>query len=194
VLAGCGSSGTPATSASASKASASRELRPHTTGNEPRVLSPAEASQKVSRASIPLGSEAKLSSGYIDNQFTCAGADISPPMVWQGVPPSAKEVIVVVRTLATGHLATNWVVAGIKPTAVGLEPGHPPRGAIVGKNTFGETGYHLCPPKGRPALIVFGMWASPHRLHLHPGFSQSEISSVVGSPEANWGSLLLHWR
>jgi hypothetical protein len=196
-VAGCGSSAATkpkAATGPSSLAAGALAAIEHPKNGGPRVLPPEVARSRVSRASIGIGSEAKLPSGLIASQFTCAGADMSPPIVWEGVPPSAKELVVVVRTLTEGHLITNWMVGGVSPSAVGLEPGKLPRGAVVGVNSFGEDRYHLCPPKGRTALIVFGMWASPTRLSLQQGFKQRDLASVVGNPEVSWGSLLLHSR
>lgn len=109
-------------------------------------------------------------------------------MQWAGVPASAKELIVVVRTLTKGQLTTNWALGGIVPARREIRAGKAPPGAIVGRNSYGQVGYSLCPPAGRPALIAMGIYAVPRKLGLQPGFDQSAISGVVGAPEVAWGS------
>ncbi len=64
--------------------------------------------------------------------------------------------------------------------------GFPP-GAIVGRNSFGTVGYRLCPPRGKQALVVMGVYALESRLPLKPGFSQDVLSEAVSSPDVGVG-------
>jgi phosphatidylethanolamine-binding protein (PEBP) family uncharacterized protein len=124
----------------------------------------------------------------IQARFTCKGADISPPVEWGGVESGAKELVVVVRTIAAEKLATNWLVAGIKPSQGLLRAGALPAGAIVGRNSFGTVGYRLCPPSGKPGLVIIGVYAFEKRLSLRPGFGQPALAEALESSSFTWGS------
>lgn len=121
-------------------------------------------------------------------QFTCRGANMTPAMTWGGVPPSAKELVVVVRTLTRGNIATNWVVGGITPKRRELRAGRLPPEAVVGLNSSGQASYSLCPPTNKPSLIVFGVYALPRSLSLKTGFHQEVLGDMISNGEASWGS------
>ena len=126
--------------------------------------------------------------GGISSRYTCRGADISPSIEWASVPSSAKELLIVVRTLSRGSLITNWSLAGVSPSVDQLRAGELPAGVVVGRNSFGQVGYRLCPKKRTQALVVLGVYAVPKALHLHTGFGQGPIIEAAGSPSVAWGS------
>jgi phosphatidylethanolamine-binding protein (PEBP) family uncharacterized protein len=150
------------------------------------------AASKPDLASILVTSSARMPDGRLNPRYSCAGADISPPLTWSGVSPAnASEVVVLVRTLTRGSLQTNWVVAGIDPRIYHLSPGTLPAGAITGQNSLGGTRYSLCPPAQKPALVVLAVLALPHSLHLHAGFPLSAVEPLIGRPEIPWGSITI---
>ncbi len=120
------------------------------------------------RATITIRSGAFEEGGAIPSEFTCDGADRSPPLEWSGVPESARELALLVDDPdAPGGTFTHWVVAGLAPGVKGLKPGVPaqenlPTGSLIGaeeaatakparqgKNDFGKAGYGgPCPPSG----------------------------------------------
>jgi phosphatidylethanolamine-binding protein (PEBP) family uncharacterized protein len=175
---GCGSSG------KSSHASASAASEHGSTG----ATRPPESSQRPTFASIGVLSRAKLPSGRMSPKYTCKGQNISPPLVWGGVGPEAQELVVVVRTLTRGKITTNWIVGGINPKLHQIKDGTVPSGAVVGRNSFGQASYSLCPPTDKPALVVMGIYALPHKLSLQPGFNQGEVNRVVLNPGVTWGS------
>ncbi len=180
-MAGCGSSsGKPTATASSTSSSAG--------ASAPLAAPSAGSSQRAQLATIALDSRAKQKNGTIAAKYTCTGGNTSPPIIWAGVPGNAKELVVVVRTLTRGNLATNWVLAGIKPARREIREGRAPPGAIAGRNSFGSTAYSLCPPANKPAIVVMGVYALPHALGLKPGFDQQALGGVIGSPEVAWGS------
>jgi phosphatidylethanolamine-binding protein (PEBP) family uncharacterized protein len=154
----------------------------------------AQAQQSALRASIAMKSAAKASSGRFAPHYTCKGANTSIPLAWAGVAPSAKEVVVLVRSFGTGGLASpniNWLVAGIAPSAHSIAAGKPPAGAIFGRNYLGQSGYSLCPIKGSPRTIVsVDVLAYPKHLTLKPGFKLEEIGAQVKGGGVQWGSML----
>jgi phosphatidylethanolamine-binding protein (PEBP) family uncharacterized protein len=185
--AGCGSS----SSHSDSSASKSTESAPATAPAAAGAHS--QATGGANMASIGLETGGRNQDGTLKIAYTCKGADMSPPLSWTAVPPRTKELVVVVRTIQRGQVTTNWSVAGLVPSRTELRPGHVPPGAVVGVNSFGETGYKLCPPSGKPALVAMGVYAVPYKLNLQNGFKQAALSNVVGAPEVAWGSTAAYY-
>src|SRR3954454_13422992 len=98
-----------------------------------------------------LSSPAFADGDKIHRQFTCAGDDIPPHLIWTGAPKeTASFVLIVDDPDAPGGVFTHWVVfdipagrtdlpSGAKSDAVGLS----------GRNSRGELGYTgPCPPSG----------------------------------------------
>jgi phosphatidylethanolamine-binding protein (PEBP) family uncharacterized protein len=137
-----------------------------------------------------------MSNGLLAPQYTCRGANVSPPVDWVGVPSDAKEILVLARTLvAPGRFVVNWAVAGISPSAPGIAEGKVPAGAIVGRNSFGRVGYSLCPAKGaRVGLVVIAVNALPHKLGLPPGFDPAVVNAESTQPGVQWGSVIAYTR
>lgn len=92
------------------------------------------------------------------NGFGCNGGNVSPHIVWRGVPKGAKSLLVSIHDpdAPTGGLGwTHWVVANIPPTATELpkgasrDTGRLPPGAVQTDTDFGSAGYGgPCPPPG----------------------------------------------
>lgn len=143
---------------------------------------PEPAGGGPARAAIAIRSAAFEEGGAIPSEFTCDGADRSPPVEWSGVPGSARELALLVDDPdAPGGTFTHWVVIGLPPGIQGLKPGVPaeanlPVGSLVeadgavpgkparqGKNDFGKVGYGgPCPPGGthRYRFRLFALDAS----------------------------------
>ncbi len=96
----------------------------------------------------------------IPARFTCEGDDLSPPLVWSGVPAEAKSLALVVDDPDApdpAHPRTtwvHWVLYGIPPSATGLAEAIRrdalPAGTREGLNDWKRTGYGgPCPPVGR---------------------------------------------
>jgi len=108
----------------------------------------------------------------IARRFTCNGADISPPLSWSHIPPHTAELDLFLFNIQPVHgkLIANWAVAGLSPKLRSLPAGHLPAGAIVGRNSHGQTAYTLCAPKGPPLRALFLLYALPKKIPAHPGF------------------------
>jgi Raf kinase inhibitor-like YbhB/YbcL family protein len=105
------------------------------------------------------------SAAFADNQsipkiYTCEGKDLSPPLVWTGVPANAKSLALIVDDpdapdpAAPRMTWVHWVLYNIPVAATGLPEGVAssalPKGALEGLNDWQRTGYGgPCPPIGR---------------------------------------------
>ena len=109
---------------------------------------------------LTIRSPAFAEGGEIPTQYTCEGADLSPPLVFSGVPPAAKSLALIADDpdapdpRAPKTVYVHWVLHDLPPDATGLpeavQPKALPAGARVGRNDFGRSGYGgPCPPIGR---------------------------------------------
>ncbi len=109
---------------------------------------------------LTIRSSAFAEGGEIPTQYTCEGADRSPPLTFSGVPPAARSLALIVDDpdapdpKAPKMVYVHWVLHDLPPDAGGLaeavQPAALPAGARVGRNDFGRSGYGgPCPPIGR---------------------------------------------
>ncbi len=93
-------------------------------------------------------------------RHTCEGADLSPPLVWSGVPEGTRSFAIVVDDPdapdpnAPKMTWVHWVVYGIPADVTALPEGvtsaNLPSGAREGLNDWRTIGYRgPCPPVGR---------------------------------------------
>jgi Raf kinase inhibitor-like YbhB/YbcL family protein len=86
--------------------------------------------------------------GEIPDDFTCRGAEVSPPLGWTPAPAGTVELAVVVRDVDTEGFV-HWVVAGLSPTTGGLAEGTVPAEAVEAANDFNRPGWGgPCPLSG----------------------------------------------
>ena len=111
-------------------------------------------------ARLQLQSGAFVHGASIPSQYTCQGADRSPPLSWAGVPAAAKSLVLIVDDpdapdpAAPKMTWVHWVLYNLPPNITGLLEGVAPRalpaGTLQGKNDWKRTGYGgPCPPIGR---------------------------------------------
>lgn len=107
-----------------------------------------------------LTSPAFANNGAIPKQYTCEGADISPPLGWWGAPQGTKNFALIIDDPdapdphAPKMTWVHWVVYNIPADAHGLPAGAAksglPAGAKQGLNDWKRAGYGgPCPPIGR---------------------------------------------
>ena len=102
----------------------------------------------------------------IPDQFTCKGADDSPPLAWNGVPDGVKSLALILEDPdAPGGTFVHWVAYNIPPSSVGLAKALPKsarlaEGGEQGINSFGKIGYNgPCPPPGSSHHYHFKLYA-----------------------------------
>jgi Raf kinase inhibitor-like YbhB/YbcL family protein len=101
-----------------------------------------------------LSSPAFAPGGAIPSEYTCDGADISPPLAWSGAPAGTRSfVLVIADPDAPSGTFRHWAVydipAGARGLPAGYGPGRPAAGLAEARNDFGQIGYGgPCPPQG----------------------------------------------
>jgi Raf kinase inhibitor-like YbhB/YbcL family protein len=100
--------------------------------------------------------------GAIPAQFTCEGGDKSPGLTFEGVPPDAKSLVLIVIDVDVPDPAhptgtwVHWIVYNIPPSTTELPEAMTalPEGALAGKNDFRRAAYGgPCPPVGRHRYV-----------------------------------------
>ena len=100
-------------------------------------------------------SSAFKANGNIPSVYTCDGKNISPPLVWSGVPKEAKSLALIVDDPdAPERTWVHWVLYNLPPESKGFPEGvraqQLPAGTKEGINDFRSTGYGgPCPPSGK---------------------------------------------
>jgi Raf kinase inhibitor-like YbhB/YbcL family protein len=118
----------------------------------------------------------------LPTRSSCDGEDLSPHLVWTGVPAGAAELaLTLLDPDAPSGTFVHWLLWGLSPTTHELEEGMLPECAHQGTNGFGRKGYGgPCPPRGdRPHRYVFTLSALSSPLLLPDGASIDELDAAL---------------
>lgn len=133
----------------------------------------------ISLSSPAFGSGSATGAGRsaIPLQYTCHGSDRSPALHWQDLPANTVELALFVLSVTpvNGKLFFNWALTGLSPSLTGLKAGQLPAGAVVGRNSYGQNGYSICPAAGKAEDYVFTLYALTQRLTASPGFEPAAM-------------------
>jgi phosphatidylethanolamine-binding protein (PEBP) family uncharacterized protein len=127
-------------------------------------------------------------------RYTCDGENVSPALSWRGVPPGTAELALLVMNIqpVEGKLFFDWAVAGLDPELEEIEAGKLPKGAIVGRNSSGKTGYEIC-PAGEGETYMFALFALPEKLTPSHGFDPLTFRKAVLDSSGNVGLLAMSY-
>lgn len=137
---------------------------------------------------LRISSPAFADGGPIPRAHTCDGADLSPPLLWEGAPAGTKSFALVVDDPdAPNGTWVHWVLYGLDGTVSNLPAGLPttpqitgPVRGVQGLNDFRRSGYGgPCPPPGRPHRYVFTLHALDTSLSLPPGASKAVLLDAM---------------
>lgn len=115
---------------------------------------------KEAGMSLQLTSPSFANGADIPVRHTCDGQDLSPALVWSGIPAGARSLALIVDDpdapdpAAPKRVWVHWVLYNLPANASGLPEGvtaeQLPTGAQDGLNDWQRTGYGgPCPPIGR---------------------------------------------
>ena len=117
----------------------------------------------------------------IPARYSCKGDDISPPLVWHGVPNDTQSFALIFDDPdAPGGTWYHWLLFNLPADTRALpENATPPAGTLVGKNSWGRTDYGgPCPPRGTHRYF-FKLYALDSTLSLATGASKPDIESAM---------------
>ncbi len=117
--------------------------------------------------------------GDIPPRLTCDGANVNPVLGIESVPLDTKSLVLIMDDLDTsfGGIFTHWVVWNIPSQTAQIAEGDLPRGAVQGRNSFGNNGYGgPCPPRGSKShRYVFKLYALNTELDLLSGSEKEKV-------------------
>lgn len=126
------------------------------------------------------------SDGFIEEKFTCDGADISPELAWTEPPAGTKALALIMDDPhAPRGTFVHWVLYDLPPDTRSLaerlaKDRQLANGARQGRNDFGKIGYKgPCPPKGASHRYFFKLYALDAKTNLKAGGSKSELERVM---------------
>ncbi len=158
-----------------------------------RTLAPAEPDQTASiitTSTLPPDATFQLATPFgsttpIQQQYTCEGDDISPPLSWVAVPTGTAELALVVTDPDADDFV-HWAIAGMDPEIVTeIIEGQPPRTAVEANNDFGRLGWSgPCPPSGETHSYVFTLYALSEPVSLESGMAPDDAIGLIQGASA----------
>lgn len=132
---------------------------------------------KSEEANMRLISPEFGNSEFIPRKFTCEGEDISPALIIEQMPASAKSLALIVDDPdAPMGMWVHWVVYNI-PIISRIDQGSIP--GEQGINDFGRKDYGgPCPPSGTHRYF-FKIYALDKELNLKAGLSKKELEKEM---------------
>ncbi len=134
---------------------------------------------------LNLSSSAFQSNASIPSHYTCDGENVSPPLIWAGVPEGAQSLVLIMddpdvsKNILASGMWDHWVLFNIPTTVVSLpENAKDFSGAIQGKNSGGTLGYTgPCPPD-RQHRYFFKLYTLDTTLNLPEGATKAEVQAA----------------
>ncbi len=133
---------------------------------------------------LALTSTAFAPGAEIPEQYTCKGADISPPLQWSGAPAKAASFVLIMDDPdAPAGVWVHWVLWNVPRPAHSLPENVREQlddGSRQGRNSFGKVGYNgPCPPGGQTHRYFFRLYALDGKLELATTASRAELDAAM---------------
>src|SRR6476661_7831711 len=133
-------------------------------------------------STIALRSPAFADGAAIPARYSCTSVGKSPPLLWSGVPTSARELALVVEDPdAPGGDYVHWVLFHLPPGLRRLPAGSTPDAAREAINSAGRTAWAPpCPPAGdKPHRYEFTLYALKAPLELPDGSKGDAVRGAI---------------
>jgi len=139
---------------------------------------------------ITITSGAFRAGDKIPKKYTGEGADVSPPLAWQGVPKECKELALICDdpNAPTSEPWVHWVIYGIPADTTGLPEAVTatdilitPKGAKQGMTDFKKVGYGgpMPPPGHGTHHYYFKLYALDTQLNLPPKQTKKQLLAAM---------------
>jgi Raf kinase inhibitor-like YbhB/YbcL family protein len=139
-----------------------------------------------SSSSLTITSDAFEDGKPIPREYTCDGADRSPPLHWRGVPEGVATLALVVDDPdAPSGNWNHWLIYNMPSGTLALGEAVPATRALgdgsrQGTNGFGKIGYGgPCPPRGSTHRYQFKLYALSKRIELEPGARRDAVLQAI---------------
>jgi Raf kinase inhibitor-like YbhB/YbcL family protein len=137
------------------------------------------------KMAITITSTAFTEGSMIPRQYTCEGEDVSPPLVWTGVPVGTKSLALICDDPdAPMGTWVHWVLFNIPASIKELPAKIPPEKIIEnsakhGMNDFQKFGYGgPCPPGGTHRYY-FKLYALDTEINLEAGITKAQLLKAM---------------
>jgi Raf kinase inhibitor-like YbhB/YbcL family protein len=136
----------------------------------------------------------------IPKKYTCDGADVSPPLTWEGVPANTKS-LALISDDPDAPMGTwvHWVIYNIPTSVTELSENVPPikileNGAQQGTNDFHKIGYGgPCPPRGIHRYY-FKLYALDKVFESGPGVTKAQLLKAMEGHILAQGQLMGRYK
>ncbi len=191
LLAGCG--GSSSTSRSSPTATSAGQTASAATGTQTSAGAPGSTTSNAPtpktehfpKVILPVSSTVFRAGSRIPARYTCDGAGVSPPLKWGAIPRGTAELALFIignDGESAGKQQIYWAVTGLQPALRGVSTGGLPPGAIVGRNSFGQSRYTICPAKSDGLRhYAVALLALPHSASAAADFNASALFKTVST-------------
>jgi Raf kinase inhibitor-like YbhB/YbcL family protein len=144
-----------------------------------------QTKQKGETMALNVTSSAFEHNGMIPAKYTADGADVSPPLDWEGVPEGTESLVVICDDPdAPMGTWVHWLAWNIPPTAAGLNENVPPdavlkNGICQGTTDFGRIGYGGPAPPSGTHRYFFKVYALDTTLDLPADSVKQELEDAM---------------
>lgn len=140
-------------------------------------------------APLTISSPAFANGAPIPPDFTCKGADVSPPLTWSAPYGAA---LVVDDPDSVNGLYVHWIVIGIAPGAGSAGRGQVPAGTTTLPNTSGQPAYKgPCPPAGTGTHHYrFTLYQLPNDYQLPGGLAGAQAAQTIAGAATGQAQLI----
>lgn len=122
--------------------------------------------------------------GIIPEKFSHEHGNVSPPLMWSGVPREAKSLALIVEDpdAPSGNFV-HWLVYDIPPGVTqlteGAGSGAMADGARQGRNSFGEVGWDGPQPPSGTHRYFFHLYALDSKIDAPPGATRAQLDRAI---------------
>lgn len=144
--------------------------------------------------SLRVRSEAFADGKPIPAEYTCEGANRSPPLVIEEVPTRAQSLAIVMDDPdAPRGTWLHWAAWNLPPSLTRVAAGVnvSDLGGREGRNDAGDAGYGgPCPPAGKPHRYFVKVYALDATLDVPKGASLKELAQASKGRILAWGETM----
>ena len=144
---------------------------------------------------LSLSSPAFQPQGLIPINYSCAGANISPPLSWHGTAPSGTQgwAIVMQDLDVTPAPWVQWSLTGIAEQTRTVGAGQVPQDSVTNRASNGSIGFvGMCPPQGKAHNYQFTVFAMGRQVAIPAAATADQ--SLKAIQDAAVGSVTLTGR
>ena len=145
---------------------------------------------------IEITSEAFANEARVPDEYTCKGANLSPPLSFGVFPEGTKSVVVICDDPdAPSGLFTHWILYNIPKEVKMIPKGVPKKPVLIdgsrhGTNSYGRMEYNgPCCPAGTTHHYHFEIYALDILLPLRAALTRKEIGKAMESHVLGKGTL-----